>query len=232
MSAPIPLDKVTPIDRSDPAYAGQALYSSAFLRIYDLLIYGFNCPVIWRCPRQPMVDLYDDNVSARHLDIGVGTGLLLDLCRFPSARPEITLMDANPNSLKAASRRIRRYQPATHEADVLKPWHLEGDFETIAITHLLHCLPGDSITDKEVVIESARASLAPGGTLFGATILGDPELQSALSRRVLPLANRRGALSNIGDRRVDLDAALDRHFDDHSLETRGAVALFSARVAG
>jgi SAM-dependent methyltransferase len=224
----MPPGNVTLIDRSDPAYAGQALYSSAFLRIYDQLIYGFNCPVIWRCPRAPMVELYDDNVSSRHLDVGVGTGLLLDLCRFPAERPEITLFDANPNSLKAASRRIRRYAPATVEADVLKPWPLEDRFETIALVHLLHCLPGDSIADKEVVIESARERLAPGGSLFGATILGDPELQSGLSRRVLPLANRRGALSNLGDRRADLDAALGRHFDSHQLKVRGAVALFVA----
>ncbi len=216
------------MDRSDSAYAGQALYSSAFLRIYDQLIYGFNCPVIWRCPRAPMVDLYDRNVSAHHLDIGVGTGLLLDLCRFPIERPEITLFDANPNSLKAASRRISRYSPTTHEGDVLKPWGLGGGFETIAITHLLHCLPGTSLFDKEVVIESAASSLDPSGMLFGATILGDPELQSGLSRRVLPLANRGGALSNLGDRRADLETILARHFGDHALEVRGAVALFSA----
>src|ERR1700761_8363459 len=104
------------VDRDDPAHAGQVVYTRGFLSAYDAFVYGFNHPVLWRCSKARLVAHYDAHVSARHLDIGVGTGTLLDACRFPTTTPEITLMDLNPNSLAAASRRLARYSPRTHRA--------------------------------------------------------------------------------------------------------------------
>ena len=101
------------VDRDAPAHAGQAVYTRGFLSAYDAFVYGFNSPVLWRCPKARLVEHYDAHVSARHLDIGVGTGTLLDTARFPVAAPEITLMDLNPNSLAAASARIARYESRT-----------------------------------------------------------------------------------------------------------------------
>ncbi len=112
---------VAAIDEAHPAYAGQALYTRRFLTVYDAVIYGFNSPVLWRCSKAGLIELYDAHVSPRHLDIGVGTGRLLDECRFPVPAPEITLMDLNPNSLDAASQRLARYEPRTHRANVLDP---------------------------------------------------------------------------------------------------------------
>ena len=76
------------VDREDPAHAGQAVYTRSFLSVYDAIVYGFNSPVLWRCPKSRLVEHYDAHVSARHLDIGVGTGVLLDAARFPVAAPE------------------------------------------------------------------------------------------------------------------------------------------------
>ncbi len=42
---------------------------------------------------RPFLTLYDQYVSANHLDIGVGTGYFLDHCRFPAANPRLALMD-------------------------------------------------------------------------------------------------------------------------------------------
>jgi hypothetical protein len=116
---------VATVQRDDPAHAGQAVYTRRFLSVYDAVVYGFNSPVLWRCPKARPVEHYDANVSARHLDIGVGTETLLDACRFQVAAPEITLMDLNPNSLAAAPHRLARYAPRTHRANVLEDWHLE-----------------------------------------------------------------------------------------------------------
>jgi hypothetical protein len=96
------------ISKDDPAYDGQAVYTAGFLRIYDLLVLQFNGNVAWRCSPGRLVRMYNDNVSAKHLDIGVGTGYFLDKCRYPSPSPDITLMDLNPNSLEAAAKRISR----------------------------------------------------------------------------------------------------------------------------
>ena len=160
------------VDRDDPAHAGQAVYSRGFLSVYDAFVYGFNHPVLWRCSKARLVEHYDEHLSARHLDIGVATGALLDAATFPVAAPEVTLMDLNPNSLAAASARIARYEPRTHQANVLEDWRLEpGTYDSVAMTHLLHCLPGP-MSAKGVVFEHAHRALTSGGTLFGVTILG------------------------------------------------------------
>ncbi|GGW92526.1 methyltransferase [Streptomyces malachitofuscus] len=211
-------------------HAGQAVYTRSFLRAYNAFVYGFNSPLAWRCPKDRLVGLYDRHVSARHLDVGVGTGLLLDLCRFPSPDPSLTLMDLNSNSLAAAASRLRRYAPRTHLADVLLPWQLpRNGVDSVGMVHLLHCLPG-TLADKAVVFEHARAVLRPGGTLFGATIPGQGVRHNWLARPQLAAANRRGIMCNRQDRLEDLHAALGRSFDSHEVTVVGSVALFWARV--
>lgn len=220
---------VSSLEITDPVHAGQALYTHRFLKFYDVLVYRFNCPLVWRCSKQRMVDLYDRNVSGRHLDFGVGTGLLMDECRFPVAQPELTLMDLNPNSLGAAAGRLQRYRPRTLRANVLEEWGVEpGAFDSVALTHILHCVPG-SLAEKAVAFEHASAALAPGGVLFGATILGAGLELSPQARAMRNLGNLRGILHNREDSPADLDAALGRIFDTHRIAIVGAVALFTAR---
>ena len=50
---------------------------------------------------------YDEHMQSPYLDIGVGTGYLLDKCRPPTASPDITLMGLNPNPLAFASKAAR-----------------------------------------------------------------------------------------------------------------------------
>lgn len=217
------------LDRSNPAWAGQAIYGRWFLPFYDAIVYGFNQPVLWRCPESRLIALYDENVSGRHLDIGVATGRLLDECRFPVSAPELTLMDLNPNSLRAASRRLRRYRPRAHRANVLEPWGLPpASFDSIAMTHLLHCVPG-TFADKGVAFAHARQALAPGGVLFGVTILGRGIAVSRLARLEIAANNRLGVLSNRDDDAAGLESALREHFSTCEVEVVGAVALFTAR---
>jgi hypothetical protein len=157
---------------------------------------------------------------------------LLDECRFPSRRPEITLMDLNPNSLASAARRIERYSPSMHRANVLEPWGLgPRRFDSVGICHLLHCLPGAMAAKAPVVFAQARQVIAPGGVLFGATILGRDVRLSVPARAAAAAANRRGALCNREDDRASLDRALDSAVTDYEIEIEGVVALFVARVA-
>jgi ubiquinone/menaquinone biosynthesis C-methylase UbiE len=220
---------VATLDPDDPAHAGQAVYSRSFLSVYDAFVWGFTHPVLWRCAKARLVEHYEANLSARHLDIGVGTGALLDAAHFPVAAPEITLMDLNPNSLAAASRRLARYAPRTHRANVLEDWHLEpGTYESVAMTHLLHCLPG-TMAEKGVAFEHARRALAPGGTLFGVTILGKGVRINPPAKAFIALSNARGILHNRDDGPTELDAALAAVFPEREIRVRGNLALFSAR---
>ncbi len=219
------------VSPTDPAFAGQAFYTPLGLKVYDAFAYGFNSTLLWRCPRWRLVELYDENVSGCHLDVGVATGSILDRCRFPLPDPEITLMDLNPSSLAAASRTLARYAPHTHQANVLEPWGLpSGAYDSVALCHILHCLPGD-MAEKAVAFDHAKAVLAPGGVLFGATIFGRGVEVSAGARAMVALSNKRGVVSNFGDGPEELNAALEAAFSSHRLSIRGAVGLFVARTA-
>jgi SAM-dependent methyltransferase len=216
------------LNRADPAYAGQAVYTPAMLRVYDTIAYRVNGPLLWRCPVGRFVELYDANASGRHLDIGVGTGYLLDRCRFPVADPEITLMDLNPEPLAFAARRLRRYEPRIHRADVLEKWELPaGSFDSIAMFNVLHCVPG-TMSEKAIAFEQAREALAPGGKLFGATVLSRGVEQTRRSRAALKRFNEKGIFNNLDDDLNDLDGSLAHTFGFREIEVRGSMALFTA----
>jgi hypothetical protein len=74
------------VDRQDPAHAGQAVYTRGFLTVYDAVVYGFNSPVLWRCPKAGCSSTTTPNVSARHLDLGVES-IAVALASLPSGQP-------------------------------------------------------------------------------------------------------------------------------------------------
>ena len=48
---------------SDAAYAGQEIYSRAFLRIYDPVILGVYRNIVWRCPTSRLVEQYPQHAA-------------------------------------------------------------------------------------------------------------------------------------------------------------------------
>jgi ubiquinone/menaquinone biosynthesis C-methylase UbiE len=218
------------IGPEDPAYPGQARYTTGFLRVYDTVVLRFNGNLVWRCSPRRLVQLYNEHVSARHLDIGVGTGYLLDKCRYPTQSPDITLMDLNPAPLEVAAERLRRYQPRTHRANALEPFGLPaGAFHSVGLNWLLHCLPGD-LTTKSVVFDHCKTVLAPGGVVFGSTVLSDGVPHTRLSRWMMDRLNRDGTFSNRDDDLNSLSVQLDQRFDSTQIEVVGSVGIFSARA--
>ncbi|UPG88622.1 methyltransferase [Luteibacter aegosomaticola] len=213
---------------SSKTYDSQSVYSPATLAIYDTLVLRLSNPLVWRCPTGRILDLYNKHVTDAHLDVGVGTGWYMDHCRFP-APPRLALMDLNPNALAAAARRVERYAPSTHVADVLKP--IEGHADTygsIGVTYLLHCLAGD-IRQKAVVFDHLIPLLAPGGTVFGATILAQGVPRSGAAQKLMGFYNKKGIFGNARDSLDDLRLALASRFNDVRVDTIGCVALFSAK---
>jgi SAM-dependent methyltransferase len=209
--------------------AGQAVYSPLVLSVYDAFVLGFSNHLLWRCPTVELRALYDRNVGAHHLDIGVGTGYFLDRARWPVPAPAITLLDLNANSLAAAARRIGRYAPKAVAADALAPLPDLGRFDSVGLCYLLHCLPG-AISSKATVFDHVRPLLAPGARVFGATIVQGDAPRSWAAQRLMDLYNTKGIFSNRDDRAQDLEAALESRFEDVRVGLKGAVALFEARV--
>jgi SAM-dependent methyltransferase len=211
------------------AEAGTAVYTPLTLQAYDLWVLGLSNRFAWACPTPRLQEHFERHVGARHLDIGVGTGYFLAHCRFPADTPRIALADLNPASLAAAASRIRHLQPSTHMVNVLEPFSLAGaPFDSVSMNYLLHCLPGP-LAAKAPAIRHATQQLAPGGVLFGATILGQGVRHNAFGSVLMSLYNRRGIFGNRDDSLAALRELLARELEDVAVKLVGRVALFSGR---
>ncbi|MGX9979433.1 class I SAM-dependent methyltransferase [Methylobacterium fujisawaense] len=209
--------------------AGQAIYNPRTLQIYDLVVLRLSNPLIWRCPTARVLNLYDRHAGSAHCDVGVGTGWYLDRCRFPAPAPRIGLMDLNADSLAFAADRIARYRPETYRVDVLgAPATGIAPFDSIGMTYLLHCLPGD-IAAKAKAFDTVRPCLRDDGVVFGATILSGGVPTTAAARALMRVYNRKGVFSNGADTLPALRAALDQRFRSVEITVVGCVALFVAR---
>ncbi len=215
------------LERSDPAYAGQAVYTPWMLRAYDSAVIKFSNSFVWRCPARRVLNHYDRHVRASHLDVGPGSGYYLDRCRFPSAAPRITLLDPNPEVLRFAGHRISRYQTELHAADALKPIDLEpASFGSVGLSYVLHCMPG-SISSKAIVFDNLIPLVAPGGVIFGTTILSQGVRHTRLGRKLMRIYNHKGIFSNFEDDLEGVELVLASRFERFELDVVGSVALFA-----
>lgn len=214
------------MDPNDPAYPGQAEYTPWLLAIYDPWVLGFMARAVWRCPAPPVIDRYRNRLGHRHLEVGPGTGYFLNRAR-PSPETEITLLDPNPHVLAHSSRRLAAMNPATVEADVLKPLPLAGPFDSAALNNVLHCLPGPQ-SHKATAIRNIAAVLAPRGVLFGGTVVGSAGQHTRAARATLRAFNRRGVFDNLEDTVEGLREILDESFEKVDIDVIGSVAQFIA----
>jgi hypothetical protein len=207
-----------------------AVYTPARLALYDPLILGLSCSLVWRCPKRNFLDLYNRHVGSPHLDIGVGTGYFLDRCRFPTERPQITLFDPSDACLGKAAKRLGRYSPRLVKASALEPLQLgTARFASVALNGVLHCLPATPEA-KGAVFGNLKPFLEDGGVVFGSTILGSGAEHGRLARKALARYNQEGFFTNLADDLATLQRALAHNFADQHIEVRGSFALFAAHA--
>src|SRR5580765_7618237 len=119
-------------------HSSDSIYSKKFLAIYDFWVLGIVNPLAWKCPTKLQMDFYNQYVAKKHLDVGAGTGYFLNKCTFNTKHPEIHLLDTNRHCLASAAKRLQRYRPIHHCADVLEPLKIDlPKFESISVNCLL-----------------------------------------------------------------------------------------------
>ncbi|WP_051020656.1 class I SAM-dependent methyltransferase [Nocardia araoensis] len=216
---------------SEAVERGARAYTRALLTCYDVVVLGLVSRFVWRAPRARTQHHYDLHVGARHLELGPGTGYFLQhsLRRRPPER--LALADLNPEVLTYSARRLALHRPEIYERNILRPLEIDPPrFDSIGLSFLLHCLPG-CIRDKAVVFDHAAAVCAPGGRIFGSTVLGRREPHSPVARLLLAWFNRKGMFANTGDTLEDLERQLAHRFTDYRVARCGSVAFFQARCA-
>ena len=205
---------------------GQQVYNKFTLAIYDVLLFKILTGPVWGLSKERLLTLYNDNITSNHLDVGVGSGFLLDKCQFPSTQPRLALMDLNDDCLNHSSKRLHRYAPKCYKRNILAPIYVdEPGFDSISMNYLLHCLPG-TITDKMVVFENLYELLNPGGVIFGATIISGSNDSSWFARRLMKVYNNKGVFCNAGDTIETLENLLSAQYEHFELNVIGSAAQF------
>jgi SAM-dependent methyltransferase len=202
-----------------------------FLPLYDLWVLGVCNKHAWSCPtKSTLLPFYKRNLRTRHLDIGPGTGYYL-VNSSPSPETQITLLDLNPKSLAhAANRLVKGDRPGNvHivQADVMGPLPLTGVFDSISLFFLLHCLPG-TVREKMGLFKNLDGILAPGGVVYGSTVLGKGVRYNLFGRFLMKYLNSGGVFCNLHDGEVEIRQALEKEFMRVETWVVGCVLLFEA----
>jgi len=204
-------------------------YSRRVLGIYDFMVYSFANPFVWCCPNENLLTQYKKNISANHIDVGVGTGYLLDNCNCTSTGFSLTLMDINQDCLNTTENRLRRYNPRTILQNVFEPLQPDaGKYDSIGVNYLLHCVPG-TLKEKCTIISNLKSALNKDGVIFGSTILGINDTPNLTARCLMRIYNYAGIFNNLADNVCELEIELGHLFANVEIQIVGNVALFSAR---
>lgn len=214
--------KIEPPDRDRGARA--SIYNGLTLRVYDLAVLGLTNSLIWRCPTERLVKHYRKHAGPAHLDIGPGTGYYLERIDARS----ISLLDLNDSSLNAATERIG----SQAEVRSLRQSFFDAvdsnlAFDSIGLNFLLHCIPDTSKWNR---LGELREHLAPGGTIFGSTVIPDRTEANAVAVLLNGIYNRLGVFGNSDDTTADITNAL-QGLNNVQVTRVGQVVMFSAQKA-
>jgi SAM-dependent methyltransferase len=216
------------MDPLEPGYKGFKDYTRRFLKAYDPFVVGFMVPRVWKMSPAPGLALYREHMGARHLDVGPGTGYFIAEANPPTGA-EITLVDPNPAVLQHCAQRLAAWEPTIVEANVLRPLPVEGPFDSAALAHVIHCLPGP-MPKKATAVEHIAAVLADDGVLFGGTVLGVSAGHTLAARTFLRIANLQGGFDNRDDDVEGVRAILEASFHEVEIELPSpSMAYFVAK---
>ena len=109
-------------------------------------------------------------------------------------------------------------------------WNPGDDREILTSDELVAAFSLEAIQKKAAVFDHVRPLIAPGGTVFGATIAKGQARCGRIAQALMDLHNATGIFSNKTDTADELEAELRARFASVRIWTLGTVALFEARV--
>lgn len=205
------------------SHAGQKVYSKAVLKIYNFWVLFFNNRFLWKCKTSNLVNLYSKNITANHLDIGVGSGYLLNKVRDKLSK--VTLMDLNPTCLDYVENKLKDKEISKLKTDILVdvPEAFHNQFDSIGANYLIHCLPDND--NKDMVFKNISKMLKSTGVAFGSTIIN--EYDSKMASSVANKFNEKGIFDNSGDTYEKIEKYIKENFQNYDIYKIGSVCIFS-----
>jgi len=212
---------------------GQFFFSTMSHSLYDAFVYRLVTPFIWGCETRYVLQRYEQDLSSNHLEIGVGTGYLLDQCHVSTDELALSLMDLNERCLQKSTKRLSKYSPDIYVQDILKPLKVNKKrFSSIALNFVLHCVPGgfdlQSPKSKSIAFSHIYDALETGGVFFGATVLHRGVNRTLSSKVAMKALNHLTIFHNKQDQLSDFRDAIESYFDVVELEVVGSIVFWRA----
>ncbi|PRC94068.1 class I SAM-dependent methyltransferase [Solimicrobium silvestre] len=208
----------------------QRYFNKASLSIYDFILYGFISKYAWGSSIQRLDAHYKKYVSLSHLEVGVGTGYLLNRIKFATPSPRLALMDLSQACLEKTKIKVSRYAPEIYVQNLLEPMQRSiPQFDSVSINYVLHCIPG-SISQKCQALLHLKPLLKQDGILFGTTVLSTGVPKNLLARPAMSFLNLLGVFNNSEDSAIDLEKFLKAHFKITHFEVIGVTAFFAVKI--
>lgn len=203
----------------------QHFFNPILLSIYDFFLFNFISPYLWGCNKKQLINRYRLLCSDKHLEVGVGTGYLLD--RVSPAIRHLALMDLNINCLEKSQKRLKRYAPTLWRQNILLPIeNIDERFNSISVNYVMHCVAG-SYKTKGVAFGHLKSLLNENGILFGASVIKTND-SSYPARLLMNLLNALGVFNNSGDTVKDLTSSLQSQFRFSTIIYQDSSVLFIA----
>ena len=201
----------------------QWYFNPLLLPIYDFFVYRFISQFIWGCSNELLINRYKQYVTKNHLEVGVGTGYLLDNIKLDNI--SLDLMDLSKTCLHQSRKRLSRYAPNIIKHNILEePIEEDKRYSSIGINYVMHCVAGDYI-NKGIVFDHLKMLLKDNGVIFGTTVI-KTQHSSGLARLSMKFLNYIGIFNNRNDKVEELKDALEQQFKYVNVELESSVALF------
>lgn len=208
----------------------QAYFNPLLLFFYDWIVYSIVSKYIWGCSVELLLSHYRALLDSPHLEVGVGTGYLLD--RLDPVGKRIDLMDLSDSCLAKAGARLARFEPDKIKHNILEPYpedeaNRKHYYSSICLNYVLHCVPG-SFKDKSIALGNLKTLLTKDGIIFGATVVAKNNNSSKLAQLAMRVLNRMGIFNNSHDDPKKLKSELAKYYQHVDVTVISSTAFFIA----
>lgn len=197
--------------------------SNILLNNYDYFVNNLNCKYVWKCNQNIIKDLYKNNLSKNHIEIGPGTGYFLKQNQFDS----LYLLDINNDilndsfkNLKNNSKKIVKINKNIfNKNNQLKI----NNVNSIGLSYVLHCVPNTLDISLNYLVNNLNKKDV---TLFGSTVI--PTNTNFLASSELYFLNKLGIFNNLNHNLEQLKNFSKNY--DHEINVVGNVLVFKIKI--
>tara|TARA_Y100000591_G_scaffold11239_1_gene8743 strand:- start:7802 stop:8431 length:630 start_codon:yes stop_codon:yes gene_type:complete len=197
--------------------------SNILLNNYDHFVNNLNCNYVWKCNQNIIKDLYKNNLSKDHIEIGPGTGYFLKKHQFNS----LYLVDINHDILNDSFKNLKNNSKEIFKINkniFSKNKQIKiNNVNSIGLSYVLHCVPNTLDVSLNYLVNNLNQKDI---TLFGSTVI--PTKKNFFASSELYFLNKLGIFNNLNHNIQQLKKFSKNY--EHEINIVGNVLIFKIKI--